>query len=208
MTEGALLGSIVLHGINPDLAIISDDAGQFNILLHALCWVHAERLLAKLVGFNDQQRTALEQKRTQVWDLFACLKVYKADPSQTLKEELLHRFDSVFDDKTGFATLDSLLRRLHRNKAELLLVLDRPDIPLHNNLSENDIREYVTRRKRNGSTRSDLGRRCRDTFASLKKTCRKLGVSFWRYLKDRNSGSNTIPQLSELVRQRAMEAQS
>ena len=56
------------------------------------------------------------------------------------------------------------------------------------------------------STRSDLGRRCRDTFASLKKTCRKLGISFWHYLNARNSGSNTIPQLSELVRQRAHEA--
>ena len=79
-------------------------------------------------------------------------------------------------------------------------------ISVHNNLSENDIREYVTRRKRSGSTRSDLGRRCRDTFASLKKTCRKLGISFWRYLMDRNSGSNTILPLSELVRKRAKEA--
>ncbi len=34
------------------------------------------------------------------------------------------------------------------------------------------------RRKEEG-TRSDDGRRCRDTFASLKKTCRKQGVSFW-----------------------------
>ena len=91
--------------------------------------------------------------------------------------------------------------------AELLLVLQRPDVPLHNNLSENDIREYVTRRKRSGSTRSDLGRRCRDTFASLKKTCRKLGISFWRYLLDRISGANTVPQLSAMIRQRAQEAQ-
>jgi hypothetical protein len=60
--------------------------------------------------------------------------------------------------------------------------------------------------KRSGSTRSDLGRRCRDTFASLKKTCRKLGVSFWHYLVDRNSGSNTILPLSELVRQRSEKA--
>lgn len=100
------------------------------------------------------------------------------------------------------------MERLHRNKTELLLVLQRPDVPLHNNLSENDIREYVTRRKRSGSTRSDLGRRCRDTFASLKKTCRKLRISFWRYLLDRFSGENSLPQLSDLVRQRAQEAKA
>ena len=71
-----------------------------------------------------------------------------------------------------------------RNKRVLLLVLERPDLPLHNNLSEGDIREYVKRRKISGGTRSEEGRRSRDTFASLKKTCRKLGVSFWSFLND------------------------
>ena len=86
---------------------------------------------------------------------------------------------------------------------ELLLVLDRPDIPLHNNLSERDIREYVKKRKISGSTRSDNGRRCRDTFTSLKKTCRKLGVSFWGYLNDRVSNAGEIPPLPDLIRARA-----
>jgi hypothetical protein len=54
-----------------------------------------------------------------------------------------------------------------------------------------------------GSTRSDRGRKCRDTFLSLKKTCRKLGISFWDYLTDRVYKRNEIPQLAELVRQRA-----
>jgi hypothetical protein len=205
-TEGALLASVVSHGINPNLAILSDDAGQFDVLLHALCWIHAERLLAKLIGFSDEQRTALETKRSEVWELYRILKVYKAEPTPELRMEIEERFDAIFQEKTCFATLNHALERLHKNKAELLLVLKRPEIPLHNNLSENDIREYVMRRKRSGSTRSELGRRCRDTFASLKKTCRKLGISFWRYLLDRNSGSNTIPPLSELVRQRAEDA--
>ena len=55
-------------------------------------------------------------------------------------------------------------------------------MPLHNNDSERDIREYVKKRKISGSTRSDLGRKARDTFTSLKKTCGKLGVCFWDYL--------------------------
>jgi hypothetical protein len=206
VTEGALLGSVLSHGINPNLAVMSDDAGQFNVLLHALCWIHAERTLAKLIGFNDEQRATLEAKRSEVWDLYRILKLYKENPTAKLETEIGERFDAIFQEKTCFATLNHALQRLHANKAELLLVLERPDIPLHNNLSENDIREYVTRRKRSGSTRSDLGRLCRDTFASLKKTCRKLGISFWRYLIDRNSGSNTIRPLSQLVRQRAQEA--
>jgi hypothetical protein len=35
-TEGALIGSIIEHGISKQLVIVSDDTGQFNVLLHAL----------------------------------------------------------------------------------------------------------------------------------------------------------------------------
>jgi hypothetical protein len=68
---------------------------------------------------------------------------------------------------------------LKSHQGELLLVLLRPDIPLHTNGSENDIRGDVKWRTLGGGIRGDLGRRCRDTVASLKKTCRKLGISFW-----------------------------
>ncbi|TXL02547.1 transposase, partial [Methylococcaceae bacterium CS3] len=54
--------------------------------------------------------------------------------------------------------------------------------------------------KISGSTRSDSGRKARDTFASLKKTCRKNGISFWDYLKNRLLGVGDIPPLSEVIR--------
>ena len=83
-------------------------------------------------------------------------------------------------------------------------MLEHPQIPLHNNLSEGDIREYVKKRKISGSTRSSPGRRCRDTFTSLKKTCRKLGISFWKYLKDRlGGGSGVVEYLPDLIRKQA-----
>ncbi len=199
-TEGALFGAVLEHGLNPELAIVSDDAGQFKVFLHALCWVHAERTIYKLVGFTDEQREALADVRTRIWALYADLKRYKENPSDDTKAKLEERFDELFTTKTCFASLNLALKRLHANKAELLLVLDRPDVPLHNNLSERDIREYVKKRKISGSTRSDLGRRCRDTFASLKKTCRKLGVSFWDYLNDRVLPDPKIPPLGQLIR--------
>lgn len=208
VTEGALLGSALAHGINPDLVIMSDDAGQFNVLIHTLCWIHAERTLAKLVGFSDEQRAALEQIRTQVWAYYDDLKVYKANPTPEHKQELAIRFDELFSTKTCFATLNQALMRLSKNKEELLLVLERPEIPLQNNLSESDIREYVTKRKISGSTRSEKGRRSRDTFASLKKTCRKHGISFWKYLQDRLRLKHEIPPLSELIRQKAQASQT
>jgi hypothetical protein len=200
-TEGTKLRSVVHHGVPHDLAIVSDDAGQFNILRHGLCWVHAERPIHTLIPLNETHRQELESVRGQIWDLYADLKHYQNQPSEAKKAELDARFDEIFTTKTSFATLNAALKRLHRNQAELLLVLEQPEVPLHTNGSERDIREYVKKRKISGGTRSDLGRRCRDTFVSLKKTCRKLGVSFWKYLLDRLSGANDIPPLPAIIRQ-------
>ena len=204
VTEGALLAAVLTHGVNPDLAIVSDDAGQFNILIHALCWIHAERILAKLVGFNDDQRADLEQVRTVVWEPYRDLKAYKTAPRKRARVALAKRFDDLCATRTRFFSLNHALERMGRNKKELLLVLDRPDLPLHNNLSEGDIREQVKRRKISGGTRSDDGRRGRDTFASLKKTCRKLGVSFWTFLGDRIRDAGAVTSLPRLIEARAL----
>jgi hypothetical protein len=200
-TEGALLGSVLHHGFPKDLPVVSDDAGQFKVLCHGLCWVHAERLIHMLVPLNPTHRQELAEVRSQLWELYADLKAYKGYPSPAKKIDLEARFDALFTTQTSFETLNQTLRRIQRNKAELLLVLDRPDIVLHTNGSERDLRDPVKKRKVSGGTRSDLGRRCRDTFMSLKRTCRKLGVSFWQYLTDRIAHTYAIPPLPDLIQQ-------
>ena len=203
-TEGVLIGSIIEHGVSKHLAILSDDAGQFNVLLHALCWIHANRAIDKIIPFTDQATKDLETVKDQVWRLYKGLKAYKRDPKPAVKKRLERKFDKIFTQTTSSASLNLALKRIYNNKSELLLVLERPDIPLHNNGAENAIREYVKRRKISGGTRSDAGRMCRDTFTSLKKTCRKVGVSFWQYLKDRIENVGLIPDLPELVHQQIM----
>jgi len=200
-TEGALWGSVKAHGLVNDTVIVSDDAGQFQVGHHALCWIHAERLVHKLDTFTDQHRAAQQRVRDLIWRFYRDLKAYQANPSPQRRAALRVRFDRIFKRQTGFVTLDRLLARLHANKAELLAVLDRPEIPLHTNNSENDIRSQVTRRKVSGGTRSDAGRDCRDAFLGLAKTCTKLRISFWDYLGDRLNiaGSPPITYLPELV---------
>jgi hypothetical protein len=206
-TEGALWGSIKAHGLLTDTVIVSDDAGQFNVGQHGLCWVHAERLVHKLDTFTDTQRAAQRRMRALIWRFYRDLKAWRRNPTTARKAALRARFDRIFTRKTGFVTLDRLLVRLHANKSELLKVLDRPEIPLHTNGSENDIRCQVTKRKISGGTRSDAGRDCRDAFLGLSKTCAKLGIAFWDYLGARLAvpGSTTIPLLSEIVRARAAQ---
>ncbi|WP_312862945.1 transposase [Rhizobium sp. P28RR-XV] len=93
--------------------------------------------------------------------------------------------DRIFTLRTGYDVLNALLVRLHRRKAELLRVLERLEIPLHTNASENDLRSFVSKRKISRGTMSRDGRVARDTVLGLIKTCQKLGVSFYHYLGDR-----------------------
>jgi hypothetical protein len=201
-TEAALWGSIQAHGFLCEAVIVSDDAGQFAVGQHALCWVHAERLVHKLDTFTDLHRTAQQRIRDLIWWFYADLKAYCAEPTTRRRSEMRVRFDRIFHRRTGFATLDRLLERLYANKPELLMVLDHPEIPLHTNGSERDIRCHVIKRKISGGTNSDAGRDCRDAFLGLMQTCTKLGIAFWDYLGDRIGvvSQTQVPALPDLIR--------
>jgi hypothetical protein len=207
-TEGALLGCLIEQGVSPQLVVLSDGAGQFDILVHASCWVHAERPLTRLIPHGEEHRLAIARVQMVLWELYKDLKSYRQRPDPSSKRVLESRFDELVGGKSGYPSIDAVLKEMREHKADLLRILDRPEVPLHNNGTESDIREYVKKRKISGGTRSDAGRRCRDTFTSLKKTCRKLGVNFWSYLKDRLGRLGRVPRLSEFIRQRAAEKSS
>jgi hypothetical protein len=204
-TEGALLGSLIAHGVSPKLVILSDGAEQYDLFVHAACWLHAERPLERLIPYSDEHQAAIAKVQGQIWELYQGLKGYRQHPEPSRRQDLEARFDALCSQQTGFPSIDGVLKGMHKHRAALLLVLDRPEVPLHNNLSEGHLRDYVKKRKISGSTRSDLGRQARDTFASLKKTCRRLGVNFWAYLQDRVRGTGQIPRLADLIRQKAKE---
>ena len=207
VTEAALFGTLMHYELYIGQPLVSDDAGQFKIsgLLHGLCWLHAERSIRKLVPLSLREQEAVDGVRDAVWKYYQRLQAYRESPTLRRKAALERDFERLFRRRTGFAELNEALRRIHEKRADLLLVLDRPEIPLHNNLSESDIREWAKRRKISAGTRSESGRRCRDSFVSLKKTCRKLGVSFWRYLQDRMRGVHAILALPDLMRRAAPE---
>lgn len=204
-TEAALFGSLLLHDLYVHQPLVSDDAAQFKVLglMIGLCWLHAERHVAKLIPLNAREQKAYDRTRDGIWSYYQRLKAYREAPTSRKKAKLERDFDRLFSQRTGYPDLNDALQKIHSKKENLLLVLERPEIPLHNNPSENDIRQFVKMRKISAGTRSDLGRRCRDTFMSLKTTCRKLGVSFWCYLRDRIHGQNNISTLGDLIREKA-----
>jgi hypothetical protein len=205
--EGAILGSAIEHDLNPATKLMSDAAGQFNllILIHALCWIHMERGIKKLVPLDDDERKEIAKVRDDIWKYYKQLKEYKEKPDSALKEKLSTQFDELCRQKVNSQKLGAALARMYEHKTELLVVLDHPDVPLHNNGTESAIRSRRIQEKISGSTRSDEGRGARDIYSSLIKTCRKLGISAWEYFGDRLGKKGKIPPLSELIRQRAKQ---
>lgn len=201
LTEAALWGCLMHHELYADQPMLTDGAAQFCLLgfCHALCWLHAERHVARLLPTNRKEQRKLNKYRDKIWRYYQRLKQFKETPTNRRRLRLEQDFDKLFQARTGWTTLNEALQKIHAKKTDLLLVLDHPEIPLHNNLSENDIRQFAKMRKISGSTRSESGRRCRDTFLSLKTTCRKLRVSFWRFLQDRINGLHQILPLSEVL---------
>ena len=197
-SEALIYGSLIEHGAG-HLTTFSDGARQFDVFKHSQCWIHAERGLAKVHPVNDQQAMAQKWCRTWFWSIYDDLKAFKAGPDEEKALKVWLGFQALIQTETGCEPLQEALSGLALIKEELLLVLKDPSLPLHNNLSESQIREYVKRRKVSGGTRSDAGRQCRDTFASLKKTCRLYGLSFWDYLTDRLTSGGLFPRLADLI---------
>lgn len=184
-------------------SLIADDAPQFKgILEHlGLCWVHEGRHYKDLMPKHQEFRNILDHFMDEFWKYYKQLKRYKLKPTERLKRILDKRFDRLFNPNTDYYALNIVIKKTRAKKKSLLLVLKYPEIPLHNNTSEQDIREKVIQRKIRNCFRSWRGAYASDTFLSLMATCRKQKISFWDYIKDRVYKTNQIPPLAQIIRQ-------
>ena len=181
--------------------LVCDDAKQFMYItsLRALCWIHEERHYVKLTPFLPYHQMLVDRFRARIWEFYSELKQYKENPNEADKIRLSNLFDSIFSIKTGYKQLDERIELTKKKKDALLVVLEHPEIPLHNNPAELALRMYVIKRKISFGTRSDDGKKSWETFFTIMDTCRKLGVNFRDYLYDRISKNYKMPSLASLI---------
>ena len=201
-------GSKTIRGIlglndaqQSDKPIITDDAKQYLDISshHALCWIHEIRHFKKMNPFLNHHKLILCNFLDELWNFYELLSRYKENPNDIMKIHVQQRFDSLFSTVTGYRTLDERIALTRKKKASLLMVLDCPEIPLHNNCAEIAVREGVIKRKISYGTRSDLGKLAWEYMLSIMDTCRKLGVSFYRYTQDVFFSSCPLPRLSDPI---------
>jgi len=187
--------------------LICDDAPQFKLVTEALalCWIHDGRLYKKLDPCIPYHRQLLESFLDQYWDFYKQLLTYQQHPTIDEHTRLDAEFDKLFSTETGYYALDQRIAKTMDKKASLLMVLDYPEIPLHNNPAELAARKRVRKRVVSFGTRTNDGTKAWDTFMSLSATTKKLGINFYNYLYDRISGAFQIDSLADIISQRAQE---
>jgi hypothetical protein len=118
--------------------LVCDDAPQFTWLTQqlSLCWVHDGRHYKKLEPSVPAFRTLLEDFRRDYWDYYRQLLAYRQHPTPAERERLGARFDELFSTTTGYAALDDRIAKTRAKRDCLLLVLEHPELPLHNNPAE------------------------------------------------------------------------
>jgi hypothetical protein len=187
--------------------LICDDAPQFKLVTEALalCWVHDGRLYKKLDPCIPYHRRLLDSFLDQYWDFYKQLLTYQQHPTIDDHTRLGNEFDKLFSTETGYYALDQRIAKTMDKKPSMLMVLDHPEIPLHNNPAELAARKRVRKRVVSFGTRTNDGTRAWDTFMSLSATAKKLGINFYNYLYDRISGAFQIASLADIISQRAQE---
>jgi hypothetical protein len=187
--------------------VVCDGALQFTWLTDevALCWVHEGRHYKKLLPSVPLHRELLSRFLTEFWTLYGELVAYGEQPSVEEGRRLEAAFDELVGRQTGYWALDERIALTRAKKANLLMVLRHPELPLHNNAAELGARQRVRKRAISFGPRTAEGVKAWDTFMSLAATTRKLGVNFLQYVHDRITEVNQIPPLAELIAERAKE---
>lgn len=185
--------------------LLCDDAPQFKLLTNdlALCWVHEGRHYKKLSPFVACHQKILDNFLEKFWIYYRKLLAYRDSPSLDKASELRSEFWTLFSNETGYEQLNKRKRLTITKVEELLQVLEHPELPLHNNPAELAARTMVQRRKISYATQTELGTKAWDIFMSLVATTRKLGVSFFEYMRDRILKIGDIPCLGNIIREKS-----
>lgn len=186
--------------------LLADDAPQFKKIVEALalCWIHECRHYNRLDPVVPCSVDALKDFKTRFWDFYGYLLKYKQNPSPETAAKLSIEFDELFSTKTIYDVLNDRIEKTMKKKDELLLVLEYPWLPLHNNDSELGARVEKRRQDVSLHTISEAGTTAKDAFLTIVQTAKKLGVNAFEYINDRVSKKFSMPALSDLIIERAI----
>ena len=198
---------VAYHSLdNPVHILLTDDAPQYKLIAehHALCWIHEGRHYKKLNPAIKVHKKKLKSFLKKFWQFYRKLLSYKERPEKKKANLLEVEFDKLFSTVTGYEQLDERIKSTIAKKIKLLLVLQFPALPLHNNVSELGARSQARYRDISFHTINEKGTKAKDTLMTINETAKKLGVNAFKYFHDRISKTFNMPSLAELLKEKTM----
>jgi hypothetical protein len=185
--------------------LLCDDAPQFKLTTNklALCWVHDGRHYKRLKPIIQDHQGELTTFLARYWAFYRTLIKYKKNPSPEFARSISAEFEILFSTKTGYDELNNRISKSKAKKEELLLVLKHPELPLHNNRSENGARVQKRREDISLQTKTKEGTKAKDTMMTIVETAKKHSISSYKYIHDRVSQIFKMPKLADLIRAKA-----
>lgn len=191
--RGLFTGTLVTDGAAEYQKARSEAGGVFRL---AGCWSHIRSRLFKISPDYPEAVAALDL----IDELFHIERSVRGSPDlagEALLAEIARRRNTesravvekirawMMTSATGWdgSSLNAAIRHMDQRWAELTLFLDRPEVWIHNNGSEFDLRRPVLGRRNWGGSRAWSGMRVAELFWSLLETCRRVGVDPAEYLK-------------------------
>lgn len=184
--------------------LMADDAPQFKLLTSnlILCWIHDARHYKKgLKPILKYHQKLIDDFLNKYWDFYSDLLDFKKNPDKNLILSLKKKFEKIFSIKTKYDDLDNRIKKTKSKMNELLLVLKNPELPLHNNASELGARVKVRKRDVSLQNKTLGGLEAQDTMLSIIYTCKKIGISPFKYIFERIS-DNSNKYLPEIIEQK------
>ncbi len=189
--------------------ILTDAAKQYRNITEEKggCLVHEGRLYKKLLpvveAFQKERDTWLDG----FWGWYRRMNEYRKAPTSEASAQLEKEFDELVNQQPMYEELRERLEATKARKAELLIALAHPEVPLHNNDSELAARQRARKRDVSFAPRTMQGAYAWDLHQSAFETLRKLGTPVLDWLRDRLTGANKIPSIADLIAQKAKSMQ-
>ncbi len=185
--------------------LLCDDAAQFKLITDelSLCWVHDGRHYKRLSPVVQDHQDELAAFRERYWNFYRELYKYKKNPSRELANSISSEFEILFSTKIGYDKLNKRIAKSKAKKKELLTVLKHPELPLHNNRSENGARVQKRREDVSLHTKTKEGTDAKDTMMTIVETAKKHSISSFKHIHDRISQTFKMPSLADLIRAKA-----
>lgn len=177
-------------------SLVSDDGSPNGECLKCkgkqLCCVHEIRHYQKLFPFFNPYQP-LQKKILGQWQRFYHLAKHYAEAppekQQKKRKQIEKLFDTITTQTTGYDLVDKQLRLTRAKKDRLLYFLDHPEMPIHNNQCEQDLREFVIIRKISGGTKSYRGDKSLARHLSVIQTAQKQGLDVYQTLNGLLTGT-------------------